>query len=582
MEKVSNPYIAYHLSFPAPEHHEVEVQARIPVEPACATEVFMPVWTPGSYLIREYAQHLVSLRATDALGQPLTCTKVQKNRWRLDPTASGAVILHYTLYARELSVRTNWIDPDFALLNGAATFITSNQLMALPHAVTVALPPCWARAISALPAHPDGAAGHFLAANYDALVDAPWLLGSPALQTFEAAGRPHLLATVGDMGLFDGGRASADLSRLVSTVARLWGEVPYAHYTFMNLLGDGRGGLEHADCSVLMAPREASRSASTYLEWLSLAAHEHFHSWNIKRLRPLALGPFDYEREAPTPSLWIAEGITAYYDDLLVHRAGFCDQQTYLSRLSRNIEQLQETPGRRLQSLSAASFDAWIKFYRRDENSDNVCVSYYTKGAVVAFLLDAALRQGSGGRSSLDSVMRAAYRDYAGARGYSEADFRALIERVSGLPLAAWLAAAVDGTEELDYGPALAAYGLQFAPLPPLGAEVPLWLGLTTRLEGGRVLVAQVRRGGPAHQAGLQVEDELIALDGWRLLTARWSERLRGLPPDHSITLQICRRQRLHALPIKPQKMPARSWQLMSIAEPTAAQLATRQAWLAG
>ena len=236
----------------------------------------------------------------------------------------------------------------------------------------------------------------------------------------------------------------------------------------------------------------------------------------------------------------------------------------------------------RLQSLSAASFDAWIKFYRRDENSDNVCVSYYTKGAVVAFLLDAALRQGSGGRSSLDLVMRAAYRDYAGARGYSEADFRALIERVSGLPLAAWLAAAVDGTEELDYGPALAAYGLQFAPLPPPVAGAPLWLGLTTRLEGGRVVVAQVRRGGPAHQAGLQVEDELIALDGWRLLTARWSERLRGLPPDHPITLQIWRRQRLHALPIKPQKTPACSWRLMSIAEPSPAQLATRQAWLAG
>ena len=577
------PQVAYSLDFAAMSQHELEITARLPAAASGPTEVFMATWTPGSYLVREYARHVVALTASDDQGLDLPVAKVRKNRWRITAGSASTIVLRYRLYCREMSVRTNWVDPEFALLNGAATFITRVDGTAWPHAVRVHLPPPWSQVVTALPAQADAPAHTYLAADFDALVDAPLFLGSPEVETFLAAGRPHRLATQGNLGFFNAKRAAADVARIVETTAQLWGQVPYADYVFINLLGDGRGGLEHRDSSVLMATQEVGRSVSGYIDWLGLVAHEHFHAWNIKRLRPAILGPFDYEQEAPTTSLWVAEGLTAYYDDLLVHRAGLCPEAVYLQRLSRNLEQVQGTPGRLLQPLGAASYDAWIKFYRRDENSDNAGVNYYTKGAVVGFLLDAQIRLGSGDARCLDDVMRAAYAAYSGAQGYTEAQLRRCIETAAGLPLGDWLAAAVDGTGELDYAPALRAFGLQF--LPPELADPTAAagsLGITARADSARLLVAQVRRDGPAYAAGLQVDDEILAVDGWRLPAQGWQQRLRAYAPGTVVTLQLARRQRLQALRIEFAAEPPRVWRLGLDANASPEQLARRQAWLTG
>ncbi|HET6347102.1 MAG TPA: hypothetical protein VFH51_19360, partial [Myxococcota bacterium] len=499
--------IRYTLRFPSASQHYVDIEATFPGEAGGIT-LMLAVWTPGSYMLREYARHLEGVRAASFTGEALAVRKVAKNRWHVACDGDGDVAVSYRVYGRELTVRNNWIERDFAMLNGAPTFLTRVGSERTPHDVTVELPATWKSVYTAMPKHPDGGPCHYRAEDFDQLVDSPLLLGNAAAYPFEVGEKEHVLVNEGEGGVWDGPRSAADVAKLVQQNLKMWGALPYPRYVFLNVLCDGRGGLEHKDSSVMMASRWATRTRSDYVDWLGLISHEFFHVWNIKRLRPEALGPFDYEREVPTRSLWVAEGLTAYYDDLNVHRAGLSTQKEYLERLSKSIEQVQTTPGRRVQPLGDASFDAWIKHYRRDENTDNTAISYYIKGTVVGFLLDAKIRQATGNKKCLDDVMRLAFSRYAGARGYREEEFRAAAQEVAAAPLGSWFGTAVDSTEELDFTEALAWYGLQFkkpeaakadGEAPPNKAG---WLGISSRQEGGRLMVSEVVRDTPAYSAG--------------------------------------------------------------------------------
>ena len=571
--------VSYQVSF-APKQHLIHIEATALTHGAAEQEWLMAVWTPGSYMVREYARHVEGLQASDAEGKPLSVDKTRKNRWRVACAGAAEVRLSYSVYCREMTVRNNWVDQDFALLNGAPTFITCAQQQ--PHHVHVKLAPGWKHCITALAPHASGAPTHYSAADFDTLVDSPLLCGNPALYEFTLAGKPHLLATEGEAGVWDGARAAADMEKLVRQAHALWGQVPYERYTMINLLTEGRGGLEHKNSAVLMASRWATRTPQDYTDWLGLVSHEFFHVWNIKRLRPVELGPFDYEQENPTRSLWIAEGFTAYYDDLLVCRAGLATPKEYFERLSKSIEHLQCTPGRLLQPLQAASFDAWIKFYRRDENTDNTAVSYYIKGSLVGFLLDAKIRAASGGSKSLDHVMRAAYAQYAGARGFTEAQFRSLAQEISGVDLSAFFARAVDSTEELDYREALDLYGLTFKRPDDKEGAAPSagWLGMSTRNDSGRLVVTQVLRDGPAYSAGINVDDELLGFDDFRVQPGRWHERLKQLGVGRSLQLLVARRDRLLRLTTSTEAEPGKAFELQLVPQPSEAQVRHLRGWL--
>ena len=372
--------IRYTLTFPSPESHYVEVEASVPTGGDPALEVVQPVWTPGSYKIRDYSQHVEALRAESAGGNPLDVAKTAKHRWRVSTWGARRVLISYRVYGHELSVRTNYIDADFALLNGAATFLTKVEEPSRRHEVDVVLRPEWNEVVTFLQRHPSGGPHRFSAPDYDTLVDSPIFLGSPHTYRFEVGGIPHSLVDQGGVTLWDSQRAGRDLERISRTECELWGTIPYKSYTFLNLITDSRGGLEHREGSVLMTHVYATRSRKAYLEWLSLAAHELFHAWNVKRLRPVELGPFDYERENYTRSLWVAEGVTSYFDDLIVFRSGLSTRDEYLAALSKGIHRIQTTPGRRVRTLEEASFDAWIKLYQPNPNTDNSSISYYTKG----------------------------------------------------------------------------------------------------------------------------------------------------------------------------------------------------------
>ncbi len=566
--------IQYTVSFPEPHTHYMEVSALVPADGRQSIEMMMAVWTPGSYLVREYARHVENVAAS-AGGRPLAVEKTDKNRWRVTTGGAATVTVTYRVYGREMSVRTNWIEAGFALINGAPTFLTLADTTPRPHEVILQPADGWRRSFTGLPSM--GGEHHYRAADFDTLVDSPILLGNPAVHEFTVDGKLHYLVNEGEAGVFDGERASRDLQAIVAEHRRFWGDLPYDKYVFLNVITEASGGLEHRNSTVLMASRWATRTRRAYLSWLELASHEFFHVWNVKRLRPVELGPFDYENEVQTRSLWMAEGVTDYFAELLVHRAGLSTREEYIDSLSNKIEELQTTPGRGVQSAELASFDAWIRYYRPDENSPNVSISYYTKGAVIAFLLDARIRSATGGVRSLDDVMRAAYGRYSGPRGFTPDEFRQVAEQVAGTSLASFWAAAIEGTSELDYSEALETFGLRFRPTASSGRA---WLGVNTRNDNGRLVVSQVRRETPGLSAGVNVDDEILAIDDFRVRADQLATRLEQYKPGDTVALLIARRDRLMRLDVTLGDEPARQWRLEVDPGANEAQQSRQTAWL--
>jgi predicted metalloprotease with PDZ domain len=571
--------IDYTVSFPAPHTHYVDVVAEVPTDGAAKIELMMAVWTPGSYLVREFARHVENVRGQAPDGAALSVVKTQKNRWQITTEGHPRVIVSYQVYGREMSVRTNWVETDFAMLNGAPTFLTlADETEPRPHDVTLELPAHWYRSMTGLTPRQDRGPHSYRAVDFDTLVDTPIVTGDPAIYEFAVDEVPHLLVNVGESSVWHGSESARDVETLTREIRDLWGQLPYDRYLFLNMITEAGGGLEHRNSTLLMTSRWATSSRSRYLRWLALVSHELFHAWNVKQLRPVELGPFNYEREVHTESLWIVEGVTSYYDDLLVHRAGLSSREEYLEALSGQIESLQTTPGREVQPLALSSYDAWIKYYRADENSPNTSVSYYTKGAVVAFLLDMRIRTATGGARTLDDLLRTAYERYSGERGYTPAEFRATAAEVAGVDLSSWFQRAVDGIGELDYDEALQWLGLEF--VGPQPDEEQGWVGLRARNAGGRLLVSQVRRDTPARTAGFNVDDEILAIGDHRVLPAEWNERIAAFASGTDLPVLIARRGELRELVVRVEAAPAEQWELAPIESPSRDQQERMDAWL--
>jgi predicted metalloprotease with PDZ domain len=554
--------IAYVLRFPEPSTHYVEVEAEVPTGRRVAVDLFMPVWTPGSYLVREYSRNV---EAVEAHAGPvrLAVTKTAKNRWRVQTNGASSVTVRYRVYGREMSVRNNFIDADFALLNGAATFLSLvGDTMPRPHDVAIELPANWKTSISSMPSAPGGGANHFLAPDFDTLVDSPIVAGNPAVYEFTVQGTPHVLVNIGEGGIWDGKKTVADVQKVVETVTAFWGTIPYDRYVFFNLITQASGAVEHKAACTMMTSRWAITSRRGYVDWLTTLTHEFFHAWNVKRLRPVELGPFDYEKENVTRMLWAAEGLTEYYGTLLSARANVITRDECLAEFGTSIAELQSTPGRLVTPVEQASADAWIRYYRPDENSPNVSISYYTKGAVIGLLLDIEIRRLTNDTRSLDDVMRLAWQRYSGPRGYTSEELRALVSQVAGRDLSSWLARALDSTEELDYT-SLSWLGLRLrTETQPAKPWVGLAIGTTLRNDSGRLVVAQVRRGTPAEKAGVNVEDEILAIGGYRVRPEQWEARLATWKPGDTVPLLVAHREQIRTLDLTFAEEPAGGWKL--------------------
>jgi predicted metalloprotease with PDZ domain len=532
--------VVYRISPSDPHAHLFSVAMTIAQPAPEGQRLALPAWIPGSYMIREFARHVVALAARDARG-PLRVDKLDKHTWRVAP-ASGPIVVEYTVYAWDLSVRAAHLDATHGFLNATSVCLRAIGQESRPCTVDLEPPPASvARSWKVATTLPEAGAkrggfGRYRAADYDALADHPIEMGTFELARFEAGGAEHEIAVTG--------RTDVDLDRLVRDLAPVCAaqsalfeprtkRAPFDRYLFLTTaVGDGYGGLEHRDSTALLCGRNdlpwrgMAAAGDGYRTFLGLASHEYFHAWHVKRIKPAAFVPHDFDREAYTRLLWIFEGFTSYYDDLMLVRAGAISRADYLKALARTISMVQRAPGRMVQSVADSSFDAWIKYYRQDENSPNAIVSYYAKGALVALAIDLAVRARTQGRASLDDAMRLMWQRYgrdfyapgggpgASQSGLPEDGFPALLREATGVALGAQLARWVDGTDELPLARLFAPLGitLTFAP-----ADAAPSLGVRTTTKGSELAIATAYSGGAAQRAGLSAGDLLVAVDGLRV-----------------------------------------------------------------
>ena len=594
--------ISFTVAMPRPHTHlfEVEVFIKHTTTGPQEESLVMPVWTPGSYLIREFERHVQDFAATDAAGQPLKWEKTNKDTWRVFTNGAREWRATYRVYANELSVRTSELNSGHAFWNNANLLMYLDGFLKSPSTVRVLAPDVW-KVATGLPAVP-GQKNTFRAENFDILYDSPFEASNFKTLVFNVKGIPHRIVIDGE-GNYDPERMRRDVQKIVETeVEVMGGEIPYRDYTFiLHLRSNAGGGLEHLNSAALGYPRfgfkittgDRATSAAPnttvtperdYRGFLSLVSHEFFHLWNVKRIRPDALGPFDYTQENYTKVLWVAEGITDYYADLVLRRAGLVSESEFLASTARSFQSLQDTPGRLVQSAEESSFDTWIKYYRQDENSVNSQVSYYDKGAILGLLLDLEIRKRSNNAKSLDDVMRYLYAEfYKKSRNYGPADFQKACELMAGASLEDFFSKYVRGKEELDYKAALEAAGLRLETNAPPGPNVnadTVFFGADVADEGEKLMVRRVYGGSPAYEQGLNAGDQIVALNNLRVTREFFNARLAEKKPGDPITLTIFRFDDLSTLLIKLGPRRDGTYRIVPLPNPSEAQKRVYRSWL--
>jgi len=518
--------IAFEVSFKEPQAHYAEVQMNISGLAKDYVDVKMPVWTPGSYLIREFEKSVEEFKAT-AGGKQVKVEKVRKNTWRIFSAKAANIKINYRVYAFEISVRTPFIDDSHAFLSPTGIFMHPDGMIKSPSTVKIIPFNTWSKVSTGL----EPVAGEqftYKATDFDILYDSPIEVGNQDIFEFMAAGVRHEVAMFGG-GNYDKEKLKVDMAKIVEEITAVYGENPNKHYTFIvhNFLRGG-GGLEHLNSTTLGATRNAYNTETGYKGFLALVAHEYHHLWNVKRLRPVALGPFDYDNENYTTNLWVAEGFTSYYENKYMHRAGFNDDVTFINDLAGAIGTVTNTPGAKYQSAASSSYDAWIFGYRPNENSKNNSISYYSKGEVIGILMDLEIINATKGAKSLDDVMKAMYLQCKTLkRGYTDAEFKAMVEKISGISFTNFWAKYVNGVDDAEYVKYFGYAGIDVATenatpgKPVSGASGQL-------TNNGTISVSSITRNSAAWIAGLNVNDEIISLDDVTVSDALANIRLRS------------------------------------------------------
>ncbi len=593
------PPIRYTISPAHPEAHLFRVSCTV-ADPDPDGQCFsLPAWIPGSYMIREFARNIVTLRA-EAGGRAVRVEKLDKHTWRAAPLVGRkkALTLHYEVYAWDLSVRAAHLDQTHGFFNGTSVFLAVEGKTARPCLVEIACPQgeayrAW-KVATALPCAEGGPGaaqrygfGLYRAADYDELIDHPVEMGAFTLASFEAGGVRHDVVLTGRHDC-DTARLTADLADVCRWHIELFGSPPpMDHYVFLvTVVGDGYGGLEHRASTALLASRAdlpwvgMEGMPDGYKTFLGLCSHEYFHTWNVKRIKPAVFAPYDLANENYTRLLWAFEGFTSYYDDLALVRSGVLPAADYLGLLAKTISGVLRGAGRFKQSVAESSFDAWIKYYRQDENASNAIVSYYAKGALIALCLDLRLREDSGGRKSLDDVMRLLWQRHGDGAGVPEDGIYTAVADVAedqGERLARWLRKVVEGTDDLSFSLILNHFGVNYR-LEPVG-RAPV-LGVKLAAGNGEAKIATVYDGGAAQAAGLSAGDVLIAFGGLRVSAGNLDSLLARHAAGERIEVHAFRRDELMRFELELAAAPVDTANLSLATKPIASARRLRRGWL--
>lgn len=548
-----------------PAAHLFAVSVTVDQPDPAGQKFSLPVWIPGSYMIREFSKNIVRI-AAESGGRKIALSKLDKQSWRA-AACDGTLTLYYEVYAWDLSVRTAHLDQTHGFFNGASVFLCADGQEHGAHIVDIQKPQddaCeqWrvATAMRQLKAKKYGF-GTYIAADYDELIDHPVELGTFALATFKAHGVPHDVVFTGRIPNLDLPRLTADLKKICETQIAFFEpkskRAPVDRYVFMTMVvGDGYGGLEHRASTALICSRAdlpvkgQKEMSDGYRTFLGLCSHEYFHTWNVKRIKPAAFAPYDLAAENYTSLLWLFEGFTSYYDDLMLVRSGVIDAAAYFNLVGKTVNSVLRGSGRHKQSVAESSFDAWVKYYRQDENATNAIVSYYTKGSLIGLALDLTIRAETKGKKSLDDVMRALWRQYGrdfyqdgkAGHGVTDAEVDALFDSVTGLKLKRLLDHWVRGTQDLPLAKLLMPFGVAFS---DERKNVKPGLGMRTVRDGNDCKVANVYEGGAAHKAGISAGDVLMAVDGLRVTGTNLDGVLGRYGAGDALDLHVFRRDEL-------------------------------------
>jgi predicted metalloprotease with PDZ domain len=545
----------------------------------------MPVWTPGSYLIREFGKNVESFEAFNAAGLSLNTEKVNKNTWRVTTQKNGRVKVSYRVYSFEISVRTSFVDESHAFLSPTGIFMYPEGQLNAASTITIKPYKNWTKISTGLEMA-GSKANTFNAPDFDVLYDSPFEIGNQDIFEFDAAGVKHEVVMYGG-GNYDKDILKRDMAKIVVEQTKTFGVNPNKRYVFIvHNFNSGGGGLEHLNSTVLGASRNSYNTEAGRLRFLGLVSHEYFHLWNVKRLRPIALGPFNYNEENYTTNLWIAEGFTAYYQDIYTKRAGLQSPESFVMNLANTISQVENQPGNRVDPVSQASFDAWIKQYRPNENSANSTVSYYSKGALIALIMDLEIIHSTAGKSGLDEVMKAMYDEYfvRKSRGYTDAEFKAMAEKITGKSFDSMYADYINGVKTIDYSKYLNYAGLTLIDDAASGKDA--YLGAVTSLKDGKIIISNVSRQSPAWVGGLNVNDEILAMNDQRINNVsdpRLSEVDKFIANKRAgdkVRVLVNRDSQLLHIDVVLVRNPNHKFRIAPIGTSTPAQVAVMKRWL--
>lgn len=544
--------VKYKLKMSRPQSHYFEVEMEVSNIEKSSFDVKMPVWAPGSYLVREFSKNLNLVRAYNENGNELEVKKITKNKWTIVNGNEKKVTVKYEVYAFELSVRTSFVDLNHGFVSGTSVFMyidecknTKGTLEIFPYkdfkTISTALP------LKSNNLKKNGFS-EFEFENYDQLVDCPIEIGNHEVFDFDAAGVKHTVAIYG-VGNYSIEKLKFDMAKIIENTSKVIGENPNENYTFIihNVL-EGQGGLEHMNSTTLSVSRW-TYEGSEYIDFLSLVAHEYFHLWNVKRIRPIELGPFNYDEENYTSLLWVMEGFTSYYDELILLRSGYISQEVYLSKLLSSLNYVEGAVGTRIQPVAHASFDAWIKSYRPNENSSNTTMTYYSRGALLAACIDAMIVSKYEGKKGLDHFLQQLYFKFYKQlnRGFTELEFQDELEKFLGVDLDDFFKDYVFGTKVPDYNAIFSKVGIQ---VEYTGVAKPSF-GATVNQNGGKVIVRAIRAGSAAEDAGLSVNDEIIGCNGFRVDQADFEGIVNSQSEGQIVNILVSRDELLFELKVK-------------------------------
>ena len=555
--------IHYSLSMPKPQTHYFHVTVELTNFKDSEITMVLPVWAPGSYLVREFAQNINLVKATNEKNEDLPVHKTSKNEWNISRNNSSKVIVKYEYYAFELSVRTSFLDLSHGYLNGTNVFMYPKNYLNLGGRLTIYPHAGFSKVATALPKYAESVSSdgffEFSFSNYDELGDCPIEIGNHEEFSFEAAGVNHHVAMYG-IGNYNIPKLKEDMSRIIESATAVFGENPNKDYWFIiHNTTTGGGGLEHTNSTTLNVNRW-SYEGNDYLGFLSLVAHEYFHLWNVKRIRPDVLWPYDYTKESYTDLLWVMEGFTSYYDELLLLRAGYYSENEYLAKVQSTLNYVESGIGNKVQPVAHASFDAWIKAYRPNENSSNTTVSYYPKGHLLALVLDAMIIKSNNAKKSLDDFMKLVYTKYYKelGRGISSDELRMELEKLTKSSLTTFFDKHINGVETIDYVGILKEIGV----FVQMDQGEQIIFGISAQDEGGRLIIQRISAGSSAEQCGLSVNDEIISFNGFRVTKTTFTQYANGLNVGDEFNLIVNRDNQLMSLDCAMGVLPFRSYRM--------------------